>query len=234
MNFGKIRTRVERPSPPAGRDRCPAQRAPGPPVIGWGDHRRRRPHQPMVARYPKPQGCSTLLTEAPVGQSIKPRQSGGVSVLTEGADFIPAQHVVSEAAQPGEDAGVVAYAGLIFLKGDIASVVQCVLDVPVVSNCDGRGACRDAEIGHIICDLGCAGPQAILCTSLQDIAGDADEELGQGLPFSDGHSLGRAKYRDHPGFMSVSRGGDLGVSADGLPRGAGGFGNLQQRRLIFL
>src|ERR1700722_15438251 len=49
------------------------------------------------------QGCSTLLTEAPLGQSIKPRQSGGVSVLIEGADFIPAQHVVSEAAQPGED-----------------------------------------------------------------------------------------------------------------------------------
>ena len=180
------------------------------------------------------QGCSTLLTEAPLGQSIKPRQSGGVPVLTEGADLIPAQHVVSEAAQPGEDTGVVTYAGLIFLKGDIANVVQRVLDVPVVSNCDGRGACRDAEIGHIICNLGCAAPQTILCTSLQDIAGDADEELGQGLPFSGGHSLGRAKYRDRPGLMSVSRDGDLGVSADGLLRGAGGFGNLQQRRLIFL
>lgn len=180
------------------------------------------------------QGCSTLLTEAPLGQSIKPRQSGGVSVLTEGADFIPAQHVVSEAAQPGEDTGVVTYAGLIFLKGDIAGVVQRVLDVPVVSNRDGRGACRDAEIGHIICNLGCAGPQTILCTSLQDIAGDADEELGQGLPLGGGHSLGRAKYRDRPGLMSISRDGDLGVSADRLLRGADGFGNPQQRRLVFL
>jgi hypothetical protein len=34
--------------------------------------------------------------------------------------------------------------------------------------------------------------------------------------------------------MSVSRDGDLGVGADGLLRGAGGFGILQQRRLIFL
>jgi hypothetical protein len=34
--------------------------------------------------------------------------------------------------------------------------------------------------------------------------------------------------------MSVSRDGDLGVSADGLLRGAGGFGIPQQRRLIFL
>ena len=180
------------------------------------------------------QGCSTLLTEAPLGQSIKPRQSGGVSVLTEGADFIPTQHVVSEAAQSGEHTGVVTYAGLIFLKGDIASVVQRVLEVPVVSNCDGGGACRDTEIGYIICDLSCAAPQAIHCMSLQDIAGDADDELDQGLPFSGGHSLGRAKYLDRPGLMSVSPDGDLGVSTDGLLRGAGGFGNLQQRRLIFL
>jgi hypothetical protein len=128
----------------------------------------------------------------------------------------------------------VTYAGLIFLKGDIAGVVQRVLDVPVVSNRDGRGACRDAEIGHIICNLGCAGPQTILCTSLQDIAGDADEELSQGLPLGGGHSLGRAKYRDRPGLMSISRDGDLGVSADRLLRGADGFGNPQQRRLVFL
>ncbi len=70
--------------------------------------------------------------------------------------------------------------------------------------------------------------------SLQDIAGDADDELDQGLPFSGGHSLGRAKYLDRPGLMSVSPDGDLGVSTDGLLRGASGFGNLQQRRLILL
>ena len=148
--------------------------------------------------------------------------------------LFPTQHVVSEAAQPGEDTGVVTYAGLIFLKGNIANVVQRILDVPVVSNCDRRGACRHAEIGRIICDLGCAAPQTILCMSLQDIAGDADEELDQGLPFGCGHSLGRAKYLDRPRLMSVSRDGDLGVSADGLLRGAGGFGIPQQRRLIFL
>ena len=34
--------------------------------------------------------------------------------------------------------------------------------------------------------------------------------------------------------MSVSRDGDLGVSADGLLRAADSFGILQQRRLIFL
>jgi hypothetical protein len=62
---------------------------------------------------PGPPGLFNALTvtEAPLGQSIKPCQSGGVSVLTEGAGFIVTQHVVSEAAQPGEDTGVVTYAG---------------------------------------------------------------------------------------------------------------------------
>jgi hypothetical protein len=46
--------------------------------------------------------------------------------------------------------------------------------------------------------------------------------------------LGCAKYLDRPGLVSVSRDGDLGVSAGGLLRGAGGFGVLQQRRLILL
>src|SRR5208337_4680655 len=55
-----------------------------------------------------PQGCSTLSTVAPLEQGIEAAQSGGVSVLAEGADLVAAQNVVAEAAQPGEDARVVA------------------------------------------------------------------------------------------------------------------------------
>ena len=36
------------------------------------------------------QGCSMLSTEAPVGQGIKSSESGGVSVLTEGAGSVTA------------------------------------------------------------------------------------------------------------------------------------------------
>jgi hypothetical protein len=36
------------------------------------------------------QGCSMLSTEAPVGQGIESSESGGVSVLTEGAGSVTA------------------------------------------------------------------------------------------------------------------------------------------------
>src|SRR5271166_4282099 len=62
------------------------------------------------ARLILQQGCSTLSTVAPLEQGIEATQSGGVSVLAEGADLVAAQNVVAEAAQPGEDTRVVANA----------------------------------------------------------------------------------------------------------------------------
>jgi hypothetical protein len=46
---------------------------------------------------------------------------------------------VGEAAQPCEDTRVATDAGLIFLESDVTSVVQRVLDIPVVPDC-GDGA----------------------------------------------------------------------------------------------
>src|SRR5271166_1508395 len=63
---------------------------------------------PQYVAYRIIQGCSTLSTVAPLEQGIEAAQSGGVSVLAEGADLVAAQNVVAEAAQPGEDARVVA------------------------------------------------------------------------------------------------------------------------------
>ena len=65
--------------------------------------------------------------------------------------------------------------GLIFLEGDIASVVQAVLDVPMAADCGGGAACRYGGIGHIVGDLGGAAPEAGLGISMQNIAGDADD-----------------------------------------------------------
>src|SRR5208283_4395598 len=73
------------------------------------------------------QGCSTLSTVAPLEQGIEATQSGGVSVLAEGADLVGAQNVVAEAAQPGEDTRVVANAGLVLQERYVARVVQRVL-----------------------------------------------------------------------------------------------------------
>jgi len=49
-------------------------------------------------------------------------------------------------------------ARLIFLKGDIAGVVQGVLNMPVTSDCDGSEACGGRRIGYVICYLGGAAP----------------------------------------------------------------------------
>jgi hypothetical protein len=49
--------------------------------------------------------------------------------------LIAAQYVVAKAAYPGEDPWVMTDARLIFLKGDVAGVVQLVLDVPMASDC---------------------------------------------------------------------------------------------------
>jgi len=47
---------------------------------------------------------------------------------------------------------------LIFLKGDIAGVVQRVLDMPVTSDCGSSEACGGGMIGHVVCYLGGAAP----------------------------------------------------------------------------
>jgi hypothetical protein len=133
------------------------------------------------------------------------------------------QDVVGEGAQPGKDAGVVTDTGLILLESDIAGVVQAVLDVPMAPDCGGGAACRYGGIGHIVGDLGGAAPEAGLGISMQDIAGDADDDLDQGFPLGSGDCGSGAEYLGSPGFMSAAPGGDLGVAAGGVAGGADGF-----------
>lgn len=125
-------------------------------------------------------------------------------------------------------------AGLVFLEGDVRRVVQRILDVPVVSDCGGGTARRCSGVGYIECDLGGAAPETRLGISMQDVAGDANDALDQGLPIGSGHGAGRAEHVDCPGFMPVASSGDLNVTAGGLAGSAGGFDALQQRRLIIL
>ena len=68
------------------------------------------------------------------------------------------QYVVGERAQPSKDAWLMTDARLIFLEGDVAGVVQSVLDMPVTSDCGGGVACRHRVIGQVVCYLGCAAP----------------------------------------------------------------------------
>ena len=81
-------------------------------------------------------------------------------------------------------------AGLIFLEGDIACVVQAVLDVPMASDCGSGMACRYGSIGHIVCDLGSSAPEAGAGISVQDIASEADDDINQRLPLGSSDGCG--------------------------------------------
>ena len=95
-------------------------------------------------------------------------------------------------------------------------------------------ACGNGGIGHVVGDLGGAAPEAGLGIAMQDIAGDADDDLDERLPLGSGDRSGGAEYLGRPGFMPAASGGDLGVAAGGIAGGADGFDVLQQRGLIIL
>ena len=121
--------------------------------------------------------------------------------------------------------------GLILLESDGTGVVQCVLDGPVVPDCEAR---RYGGIGHVVCDLGGAAPEAGLGISMQDLAGDADDRFDERFPLGCGNRAGRAEDVGRPGFVSVAPGADRGVAADGPLGSACGFDFLQKRGLIVL
>src|SRR5271165_2814397 len=180
------------------------------------------------------QGCSTLSTVAPLEQGIEAAQSGGVSVLAEGADLVAAQNVVAKAAQPGEDTRVVADAGLVLQERDVARVVQRVLDVPMVADRGGAALRRGGEIGQIVGHLAGAAPQTGLGAAMQDRTVHADDVLDPGLPLGAGNRGFRAKDLDGSGFMPVARVANRDVGAGRALGGAGGDGIVQQGGLIVL
>jgi hypothetical protein len=50
---------------------------------------------------------------------------------------------------------------------------------------------------------------------MQDIAGDPDDGLDQGLPLGSSQRTGGAEYLSGPGFMPAAADSDLGVVAGG-------------------
>jgi hypothetical protein len=74
----------------------------------------------------------------------------------------------------------------------------------VVPDCGGGEARRYGGIGHVVCDLGGAAPQAGLGISMEDLAGDADDRLDERFPLGSGNGAGRTEYVGRPGFVSVA------------------------------
>ena len=117
---------------------------------------------------------------------------------------------------------------MIFLESDVTRVVQRVFDVPVLADCGGGETRRYRGIGHVVCDLGGAVPQAGLGISMQDLAGDADDRFDERFPLGSGNGAGRTEYVGRPGFVSIAPGADRGVAADGPLGSADVFDFLQQ------
>jgi len=112
--------------------------------------------------------------------------------------------------------------------------MQCIFDIPMVSDCDACVARRFGKIDQVVCHLGGAAPEAGLGTSMQDIAGDADDTFDQVLPFGVGNCAGRTEYVNGPDLTPIARFGDGGVAAGRMLAGAGSFSTLDQGGLIIL
>ena len=69
---------------------------------------------------------------------------------------------------------------------------------------------------------------------MQDIAGDADDALDQGLPFGVGNCVGRAEYVNGPGLTPIACFGGGDIAAGWMLGCAGGFGILYQGGLVVL
>ena len=67
---------------------------------------------------------------------------------------------------------------------------------------------------------------------MQDMSGDANDGLDQGLPLGSGYGACGAEYVGGSGFMPAVPGGDGGVAAGGPAGGACGLDILQQSWLI--
>src|ERR1017187_2580328 len=104
--------------------------------------------------------------------------------------------------------------------------------MPMASDCDGCVACRPVKTSQIVCHLGGAAPETGLGTSMQHLTGDADDTLGQVLPFGVGNCAGRAEYVNGSGLTPTACFGDGGVAAGWMLAGAGSFGILHQGGLI--
>jgi hypothetical protein len=57
---------------------------------------------------------------------------------------------VSKASHAREDTRVVADARIVLEKGDIACVMQLVLDVPVTADRGGEATCRRFRVGEVV------------------------------------------------------------------------------------
>ena len=120
------------------------------------------------------------------------------------AGLIALQDVVGEASQSGEDARIFPDSRCVLAEADIARVVGCVLDAPVLADGGGGGFGFDGATGQIERGFGTGFPTSCSGLEVEDRAVHPDDGGPMGLPFRlrDGR-LGR-EDSDGAGFVAIA------------------------------
>ena len=118
--------------------------------------------------------------------------------------MIALQDIVGETAQSGEDAWIFSDSRGILAEGDIARVVGCVLDAPVLSNRGGGGFGVEGAAGQIERDFEAAFPASCGGLEVENLALDPDDGGHMRLPFRSSDSRLGLEHGDGAGFVAVT------------------------------
>ena len=179
------------------------------------------------------QGCSTLFTEGHCEDGFDSADCGGEAVLSDCVGLIASQDIVAPAAHSGEDARIFSDSRGILAERDVARVMRCVLDGPMVANGAGRGFRVDQAIGQIDRGFVRSLPKAGGRLVGADRALDPNDGGDMGRPFGVFDRGFGVEHGNRARFVAVSSLFVDGLSArQWLAGGAGGYGLLTQGRLI--
>ena len=114
------------------------------------------------------------------------------------------QNIVSEAADSGEDAGVLTNTRGVLAQGDVADMVRAILYAPMAANGDGGRFCVDGSIGQIERDLVRGFEPSVRRLKRIHRPLDRDDGGDVGFPFGVRHRGRGVEHADDPRFMAIA------------------------------
>ena len=118
--------------------------------------------------------------------------------------MIALQDIIGKAAQSCEDSRVFSDSRCVLAEGDIARVVGCVLDAPMVANGGCGGICFERTTGQIERGFEAGFPTSCGGLEVEDRALDPDDGGHMRLPFRSGDRRLGFEHGDGSGFVAVA------------------------------